>query len=346
MIDLQSSYISACVLEAALIRVANADSYVVQNCNDASLRSIPPASVHPVHGVHSAFLNLGRQIRVYQLAAPKLGEGGCPSVVKTYFRKPIQGFPKPIKAIQGYPSLLKGFLKELFFFFPPPKSVRASQSPPSRSKVLQTFPRPLGGGSPTFGFTPHSNLLPPITAQSPEKKIVYFHYESVAAPHGGHPAPAIAQCPVQPLTPIYGYLRPPSPHPLFPPWQLDVSSGFPPQKRGRPTGPFRFHYRNVLLQCHKPYFNNPMKQLSLIALCLLSLCFNTHCAPKFHVVAFYTGRNDLAHISFVHEANQWFPKMAKKYNFTYDATTNWADLNTNFLSNYQVVLFLDTRPDD
>ena len=89
-----------------------------------------------------------------------------------------------------------------------------------------------------------------------------------------------------------------------------------------------------------------MKRFSFFALCILSLCFNAHCAPKFHVVAFYTGRNDLAHISFVHEANQWFPKMAKKYNFTYDATTNWADLNTNFLSNYQVVMFLDTRPDD
>jgi hypothetical protein len=69
-------------------------------------------------------------------------------------------------------------------------------------------------------------------------------------------------------------------------------------------------------------------------------------APKFKVIAFYTGRNDLAHISFVHEANQWFPQMAEKYGFTYDATTNWSDLNTGFLSHYQVVIFLDTRPED
>jgi hypothetical protein len=69
-------------------------------------------------------------------------------------------------------------------------------------------------------------------------------------------------------------------------------------------------------------------------------------APKFKVIAFYTGRDDLAHISFVQEANQWFPKMASKYNFTFDATTNWSDLNTEYLSHYQVVLFLDTRPDD
>ena len=64
------------------------------------------------------------------------------------------------------------------------------------------------------------------------------------------------------------------------------------------------------------------------------------------MIAFYTGRNDLAHISFVHEANQWFPQMAEKYGFTYDSTTNWSDLNTGFLSHYQVVIFLDTQPED
>ena len=69
-------------------------------------------------------------------------------------------------------------------------------------------------------------------------------------------------------------------------------------------------------------------------------------APAFKVIAFYTGKNDLAHISFVHEANEWFPKAASQNNFTYEATTNWSDLNTDFLAHYQVVLFLDTRPDE
>lgn len=69
-------------------------------------------------------------------------------------------------------------------------------------------------------------------------------------------------------------------------------------------------------------------------------------APKFKVIAFYTGREDLAHISFVHEANMWFPKTGEKYGFSYEATTNWSDLNLDFLSHYNVVLFLDTRPDN
>ena len=67
--------------------------------------------------------------------------------------------------------------------------------------------------------------------------------------------------------------------------------------------------------------------------------------PKFRVIAFYTERNDLAHISFVHEANKWFPKMAAQYNFIYDSTNDWSKMNDSVLSRYQVVIFLDTRPD-
>lgn len=66
----------------------------------------------------------------------------------------------------------------------------------------------------------------------------------------------------------------------------------------------------------------------------------------FRVIAFYTAKNDAAHISYVHEANCWFPQIAKQYHFTYDSTNNWSNLNDSFLSRYQVVLFLDTRPED
>jgi hypothetical protein len=68
--------------------------------------------------------------------------------------------------------------------------------------------------------------------------------------------------------------------------------------------------------------------------------------PKFKVIAFYTAKNDQAHISFVHEANKWFPLMTEKYHFTYDSTSNWTNLNAEYLSRYQVVIFLDTRPEE
>lgn len=92
-------------------------------------------------------------------------------------------------------------------------------------------------------------------------------------------------------------------------------------------------------------------RISLLLILLFSVGFSVNVTaqnkkPKFKVIAFYTAKNDRAHISYVHEANKWFPKMAQENNFTYDSTNNWSNLNTEFLKKYQVVLFLDTRPED
>jgi hypothetical protein len=90
--------------------------------------------------------------------------------------------------------------------------------------------------------------------------------------------------------------------------------------------------------------------IKLVLLCTVLLSFLNLSAqkskPKFKVIAFYTAKNDQAHISFVHEANKWFPQMAGKYKFTYDSTSNWTNLNAEYLSHYQVVIFLDTRPEE
>ena len=82
----------------------------------------------------------------------------------------------------------------------------------------------------------------------------------------------------------------------------------------------------------------------LACFCAVSIFAQTN-PPRFNVIAFYTGKSDKAHISFVREANRWFPKMAAEHGFAYDATDNWENLNPGFLAKYQVVLFLDTRPD-
>ncbi|SEO69469.1 Trehalose utilisation [Mucilaginibacter gossypiicola] len=94
-----------------------------------------------------------------------------------------------------------------------------------------------------------------------------------------------------------------------------------------------------------------IKKAAMFAIALFMAFFsinviNAQSKKNFKVIAFYTGRNDLAHISFMHEANRWFPAMAKKYNFTYDSTNNWANMNPEFLAKYQVVIFLDTRADN
>jgi hypothetical protein len=68
-------------------------------------------------------------------------------------------------------------------------------------------------------------------------------------------------------------------------------------------------------------------------------------AVKFKAIAFYTGREDLAHISFVKESLKWFPQQAAANHFSFEATTNWNELTVEKLKDYQVVLFLDTRPE-
>jgi len=65
----------------------------------------------------------------------------------------------------------------------------------------------------------------------------------------------------------------------------------------------------------------------------------------FKVLGFYTAENDQAHISFVHEANRWFSAMASKYNFIYDSTNDWSNLNLASLSSCKLVIFLDSRPE-
>jgi hypothetical protein len=88
---------------------------------------------------------------------------------------------------------------------------------------------------------------------------------------------------------------------------------------------------------------------AIFSITICCFCTTTLSAQKkttlFKVIGFYTGKSDLAHISFLHEANQWFGKMGEQYHFSYDSTNDWNNLNAQFLSKYQVVIFLDTRPD-
>jgi hypothetical protein len=94
-----------------------------------------------------------------------------------------------------------------------------------------------------------------------------------------------------------------------------------------------------------------MRKIALVVFIVLIACFTISKSKAqsntrlFKVIAFFTGKNDQAHISFVKEANTWFLSIAAKYHFTYDTTSNWNNLNDTFLHQYQVVLFLDTRPD-
>src|SRR5262245_59267387 len=92
-------------------------------------------------------------------------------------------------------------------------------------------------------------------------------------------------------------------------------------------------------------------QKSLFALrfaalaCCIAILGARPVEPAFRVLAFHVERGDQAHISFVREAERWFPEMAARYNFRFDTTSDWNKLNADTLARYQVVVFLDRRPE-
>jgi hypothetical protein len=89
------------------------------------------------------------------------------------------------------------------------------------------------------------------------------------------------------------------------------------------------------------------KTVIVLMICLAflsgSLVFDNN--VKFRVIAFHDGESDQAHISFVREADKWFSETARRYRFSYESTRDWNKLNSDSLSNYDVVVFLDSRPD-
>jgi len=91
---------------------------------------------------------------------------------------------------------------------------------------------------------------------------------------------------------------------------------------------------------------NLKKQFTILLLFIVVLSGYAGTRQKaFKVIAFYTAKNDQAHISFVHEANRWFSEISAKQRFGYVSTDDWSKLNPDTLSHYQVVIFLDTRPE-
>ena len=93
------------------------------------------------------------------------------------------------------------------------------------------------------------------------------------------------------------------------------------------------------------FFRYKLLYVLLLFLLFSRDSFSIVIKPKFQVIAFYTGKNDQAHISYVSEALKCLPKIAEENNFGFTATNDWSNLNAEFLAGYQVVLFLDTRPD-
>jgi uncharacterized protein len=63
--------------------------------------------------------------------------------------------------------------------------------------------------------------------------------------------------------------------------------------------------------------------------------------PKFRAVAFYNTKVEKAHVKFATDALAFYGKLAADKNFVLDSTTDWNNLNADYLAKYQVVLWLN-----
>ena len=64
----------------------------------------------------------------------------------------------------------------------------------------------------------------------------------------------------------------------------------------------------------------------------------------FRVLAFYSPTAELDHVQFAESALKFFASAAAKDNFTFDSTTDWADLNAANLKKYQIIVWLTDSP--
>jgi type 1 glutamine amidotransferase len=81
--------------------------------------------------------------------------------------------------------------------------------------------------------------------------------------------------------------------------------------------------------------------IAFFGLCVLSGVSQT---KTFRVLAFYSTNVEQDHVDFAVQAISFFQAAAERDHFTFKATTNWNDLNTAKLKDYQVVLWLNEFP--
>lgn len=80
----------------------------------------------------------------------------------------------------------------------------------------------------------------------------------------------------------------------------------------------------------------------VLSLGLLFICVIVNAQD---ILVLYTAKHDQAHISFVNEANRWLKDIAGRNGLSITTSTDWSKLNTDTLRHYELVVFLDTRPE-
>ena len=88
-----------------------------------------------------------------------------------------------------------------------------------------------------------------------------------------------------------------------------------------------------------------MKQQLLMLLLCTWLPVHAQLA-KSRVLALYSQKVERDHVDFAKDALRFYSALATKEDFVFDTTTNWQHLDTTYLKQYQVVVWLNDAPSD
>src|SRR6476620_10382180 len=87
----------------------------------------------------------------------------------------------------------------------------------------------------------------------------------------------------------------------------------------------------------------------LVFLLILELCMVLNLSafaqkPEFKVLAFYSTKVESDHVDFSNDVRAFLKNLSVQRNFTFDATTDWTNLNDTLLRNYQTVIWINDFP--
>jgi YVTN family beta-propeller protein len=82
----------------------------------------------------------------------------------------------------------------------------------------------------------------------------------------------------------------------------------------------------------------------LVSAVLLAATASAGQQPRFKMLAFYSTSVEPDHVLFAEGALKFFTACAARDGFTFDATTNWGNMNDAYLKTYQLVVWLDDSP--
>ncbi|MEJ0033583.1 MAG: ThuA domain-containing protein [Bacteroidota bacterium] len=88
-----------------------------------------------------------------------------------------------------------------------------------------------------------------------------------------------------------------------------------------------------------------MKSENTVTIFILLCTFNCVAQkPDFKVLAFYSKNVESEHVDFARQLRSFMNDLADERNFTFDATSDWTNLNDTLLRNYQVVMWINEFP--